>query len=439
LCDSHAMLSFVPKLSLPGSFHLPVISSKSKLAAAKYLQLNHQRHHCFFDDRGLHNHCAHHVLAALALGASAERIEEIYRHHASYQRLLQAPLLKPGDLFKPDVWQNCLGKEQYYHDFMQFFEKELEENGLEETCRKHLFGETSQAKDLLDRFYAGLYHPFIHVGYGVEFGLLGIVAEGLAETAVQSNQSNEFFVKCEAVEGKEGLKLEEVFQQVIQDKRCKDSTKWEDSQKLTDGVFARAMGPLTNIVGQYKVKDSEIRTKAAEILNLATMIYAASHRPEKIMKFDFFIMHTLTSSVFLQVFIEAPWISASHKARLLERAAWMDIAVYLSRGSPALHVQAVENFAELPMEAGWLDIWKRAVHYDDDGHAMKTVRALANAQKYCEDKDCGAMKDEMFLKAGAMTMASVENFLDVVWVRSTGFDEAWADIPARQAIVSQKT
>ena len=31
---------------------------------------------------------------------------------------------------------------------------------------------------MLSRFYARIYHPLIYVGYGLEFGLLGMVAEG---------------------------------------------------------------------------------------------------------------------------------------------------------------------------------------------------------------------------------------------------------------------
>ena len=36
---------------------------------------------------------------------------------------------------------------------------------------------------MLDRFVGGLLHPVIHTGYGYEFGLPGIVAEGNALVA----------------------------------------------------------------------------------------------------------------------------------------------------------------------------------------------------------------------------------------------------------------
>lgn len=39
--------------------------------------------------------------------------------------------------------------------------------------------------NMLGRFLGGLLHPFIHAGYGAEFGLLVMWAEGLAEASVE--------------------------------------------------------------------------------------------------------------------------------------------------------------------------------------------------------------------------------------------------------------
>ena len=48
---------------------------------------------------------------------------------------------------------------------------------------KYNFDKTRQGEEkahpqMLNRFLAGLLHPIIHTGYGVEFGLRGILAEG---------------------------------------------------------------------------------------------------------------------------------------------------------------------------------------------------------------------------------------------------------------------
>ncbi|KAG6891952.1 hypothetical protein C0995_006374, partial [Termitomyces sp. Mi166 len=43
--------------------------------------------------------------------------------------------------------------------------------------------------DMFNRFLGGLIHPMIHLGYGLEFNLPGMVIEGLAEAAVHSDDS----------------------------------------------------------------------------------------------------------------------------------------------------------------------------------------------------------------------------------------------------------
>ena len=38
--------------------------------------------------------------------------------------------------------------------------------------------ENRKQPEMLNHFLDGLFHPMIHVGYGVEFGMPGMVAEG---------------------------------------------------------------------------------------------------------------------------------------------------------------------------------------------------------------------------------------------------------------------
>jgi Questin oxidase-like len=44
----------------------------------------------------------------------------------------------------------------------------------------------NQQPRMLARFISGILHPFIHAGYGAEFGLPGMMAEGLAQCAVHA-------------------------------------------------------------------------------------------------------------------------------------------------------------------------------------------------------------------------------------------------------------
>lgn len=64
----------------------PGITAESKKVAYELLQKNHDNFHIFFNERGLHNHFVHHLLASYSLGASPDLMRRIYDNHASYQR-----------------------------------------------------------------------------------------------------------------------------------------------------------------------------------------------------------------------------------------------------------------------------------------------------------------------------------------------------------------
>ena len=62
----------------------------------------------------------------------------------------------------------------------------LQEKGAGATVEEFVFSHAANFTEggaglthgMLSRFYARIYHPLIFVGYGLEFGQLGLVAEG---------------------------------------------------------------------------------------------------------------------------------------------------------------------------------------------------------------------------------------------------------------------
>ena len=100
---------------------LPGITPETIETCTDLLQKNHVNNHVFFNlQGGFHNHTAHHLLAALGLGASSHTLKHIYNQ----QTQIQLPLVslhKKHD-FDP---QTCLGDDNYYHDYLEFFKEEL--------------------------------------------------------------------------------------------------------------------------------------------------------------------------------------------------------------------------------------------------------------------------------------------------------------------------
>jgi len=106
----------------------------------------------------------------------------------SYQRPHQSvhsSVLK--DLHDYEKVHKYLGNEKYYHDFLVFFQCEIDEKGYEAVINEYCLKGDERADDMLVRLHAGFLHPMIHLGFGVEFKQPAIIAEALAQAAVHDN------------------------------------------------------------------------------------------------------------------------------------------------------------------------------------------------------------------------------------------------------------
>ena len=162
------------------------------------LQENHDQHHIFFNRDGFHNHIAHHLLTTYALAATPNQQQGHYDANKGYQRpqeLLKRSIV--SEMHDPSKFKGYLGKEQYYHGFLLFFQEEINNTSWQEVMNKYLFANNDLANDMLARLMAGFLHPIIHVGFGVEFEQPAIVAEALAQAAVHDTWISKFLVPCE--------------------------------------------------------------------------------------------------------------------------------------------------------------------------------------------------------------------------------------------------
>ncbi len=156
-----------------------------------------RQYHIFFNDRGLHNHLAHHLLATFSLGASAERIRAIHEHQSRIQQKM-----KPAHGDAPFNPEEHWGDETYYHDYLAFFTREIEERDGGDggrTLERWLFEEeVGKRSQFYTRCLGGAYHPFIHLGYGVEYNLNCMIAEGKTTftTFAAFNGHATYMVQC---------------------------------------------------------------------------------------------------------------------------------------------------------------------------------------------------------------------------------------------------
>jgi hypothetical protein len=222
------------------------------------------------------NHIAHHLLTLFALNASPSEIQKGYDTNVSYQRPPE-PLKESivDDMHRPGRFRTYLGDEKYYHDFLVFFQKEIDAKGWENVLNEYLFADDDRANDMLSRLYAGFLHPIIHLGFGLEFQQPAIMAEGLAQAAVHDNWMAPLFLGCEKAadanrgKGKPKKTIVQLLEEAKNDEKLRNAAHWEDGNKIREGILKRAPDEMIKLASQYTIEEDELDMKTAEMINAA--------------------------------------------------------------------------------------------------------------------------------------------------------------------------
>ncbi|OAL34597.1 hypothetical protein AYO20_06227 [Fonsecaea nubica] len=442
------------------------LSLKSAETTETLLMQNHEQHHIYFDNAGLHNHIVHHLLCIYSLGASASQLEKAYRNNTEYQiPPYPADPATIETLSDQKEFAKYLGNCEHYRDYVVFFKKEISKRGVEAVVNEYVFRGDARADDMLARMFSGFLHPIIHLGYGLEFNQPMIVAEALAQAAIHEDWPGPFLWGAEA-EAKNlskpaGGTLVEILDEIRANTKLANSVEWPDPpNKVTDGLYKRAADEMIRVAARWQVAPEELEQKTAEMINAGLYMTALAQRADKAVKFDFFFMHCANTSYFFSVFNQMPWISTQAKARIVECMGRLHLLMYASAKGPKLRPQDLNDYRpEKP--GGWESIFARAAAYEDDGHTSKLIRAIKNGEITTagfEEAPGIKLKTGDFLKIAHMVMDSVEAMdrpdfkmpnagttgyeyaaeLDpfvqrvvVRWLRWAGFPEAWEAVAER--------
>lgn len=162
-----------------------------------------------------------------------------------------------------------------------------------------------------------------------------------------------------------------------------------------------------------------------ELYKASVDLYAGSQRDGKPYQLDFFIMHILTSVIFVYVLL--PHLTLKDQARVLKVQFAKVAQWFVARGSPKVDRTAVYNHkTSLPKnENPWFEVWNMSLE-NMDMHVIKVVRALSKA-----DELFAGDEDEFYVKAAQVTVETAKDrdpIMAGAWSKKpVGFDEAWAD------------
>jgi len=106
------------------------------------------------------DHIVHHLLSLWALGATPSEVQAAYNLNKRYQLPHYHHAASTSTKLKePSNFRECLGKSEFYTDYLHFFQDNIAERGVEEVVKEYLFKGDELAGNILGRMYSGLEVP----------------------------------------------------------------------------------------------------------------------------------------------------------------------------------------------------------------------------------------------------------------------------------------
>jgi len=190
-------------------------------------------------------------------------------------------------------------------------------------------------------------------------------------------------------------------------------------------VIDRGSEKLSTYFDLWNVDASadDIQSKFQELYEAIVYFYAAVIPPGKTPRFDFFLMHSLTSS--LSIHVPLQHLSPVQQALLLKAYFIVTLSNYVARGRPELFLEDFRNYKTTMIETPnrWIDLIRFAIATRDT-HALKVVRALMQAESLYGDRG------GIFLRAAELThdaVAHADSLYDgKAWIfDGVGWPQAW--------------
>ncbi|KAK3680671.1 hypothetical protein B0T22DRAFT_523544 [Podospora appendiculata] len=439
------------------NFHLPsepvglaridANPSGSAEAANHLLEKNHEKWHMYFRNVAGHNHIPHAILSTLAMGGGPQELRRAYDDGEAIQR----PMPPVDDqtvaaMADPATFRAHMQILDQYPNFLAFFKQQIaaRDGDWQAVVNEQCFARTPLADFMLAQLFEGLYHPIIHMGFGVEFALPSLVAEGLAQAASHDPMYIDVFFQRAETLAQTGTvppkPLMDIYREVRATETIRTAARLPDGPwKVRDGVLGRAMDDIVKVAAQFQVQPTEeaVERATAEMISCAAWVCAATaYKPGKAHKIDFFLMHCVTSSLFITALNRQPWIRLEDKARLVEWKTRLDLVWYAASAAPALREGNLGEYRPtLSKGMGWSELYQALNRHHDDGHVAKFVRAVKNGEEatlpFENDSEGEAgflpVRGDMWLKLAQVCYDSTVLYVEgeKKWVWGAGFAPMW--------------
>lgn len=200
------------------------------------------------------------------------------------------------DLQHGQDWTDHLGKGRNYAAFLRFFQREIERVGWQNVLSEYVFNDDARARDMQSRLFGGLLHPLIQLLYAMEWEQPELVATALAQTAVHEAKLDKFLTRAAEAAASSSAppkmtSVLDLYDEINNSEKLKTSARWEDNQRIFDGVLARAFDEMVTLASRVRIDEEELEERTVEMAHTAAYVAsAAAFHPPHVPKYDFFLM-----------------------------------------------------------------------------------------------------------------------------------------------------
>ncbi|KAF9441184.1 hypothetical protein P691DRAFT_856471 [Macrolepiota fuliginosa MF-IS2] len=272
--------------------------------------------------KGLRICTAHAALVLWYLGVHST-IKTAYDPQSTYRVTASA---SPGRIIK-DNWT------EFYDAYVNFFTDCILKQGIDKTLRTFVFSNRYNVgpEGMLSRFLTGLAHPMIHVGYGAELELPGIVSEATGATRKLARVAAHLgYISRPQTTFPENPSQYTVLQDTVAD----------HNNLIRDYASQWTIG--LRKPGELERKIEALIWTLTVMYGVTGLTYAQQVRRGQDGEFnaDFILIHLVTSAAFVPSFLTRLHQSSHSQLLLLRSYFAVCLAWYIARAKPKVDICA---------------------------------------------------------------------------------------------------
>ncbi|KAI9681191.1 MAG: hypothetical protein M1817_002473 [Caeruleum heppii] len=329
--------------------------------------------------------------SAYILGSSVDHLNHLYDRMSPRLDPWQD---SPGEISKHD-WREYLGDKRYVKAYVDFFEDELVNTGYDwkTLAAEYLF---HGKNPLISSVVGGLAHPVIHLAYAYELSNRDIAMEALAMCAIEYNYMHKYIDDpiYTTPSPQPTSSMVEILQRVRRDTRF-------------DGIFAERSFDTAPLLQEHEtallehwnswtITDPKVQFEDSQ--RAAVLLLVGTYTPGS-RKFDFFLLHLLTSSHAVRILL--PSIPPKFHIPFVREWWLFTLTTYIGQLRPPIVESTILDVDLKDRDWGSVEAMGQK---GEDSHYIKAVRAIKEAATTWGDDN------SWFLKAAARFAYECDGF-----------------------------